>query len=106
MKYRKQPHSRLHHIETHRHDDGSYQVQVHVVHRPPPPPGQGKNKSSDQIAFAKPHDFDYPNRVIKLGAADWDEATKAHQEVLAAHQHEGGKRKPHVAEADYEHISE
>jgi hypothetical protein len=104
MKYRKQPHTKLHHIETHRHDDGSYRVEAHLIHRPPSPAKQqAKAGEPNAYAYASPHDSDYPNKTIKLGAADWDEATEAHRQILEAHQHEGGTRKPHVSEKDYEH---
>jgi hypothetical protein len=98
MKYCKQPHTRLHHTETHKHDDGSYRVEAHVIHRPPQP--EGKNKGTDHIAYASPHDFDYPNKTIRLGASDWEEASDAHRQILEAHQHEGGHRKTHASEAN------
>jgi hypothetical protein len=104
MNYRKQPHTRLHHTETHKHDDGSYRVEAHVIHRPPSPAKQPQKAGEvNAYAYASPHDNDYPNKVIKHGATDWEEATEAHRQILEAHQHEGGHRKPHVAEKDYEH---
>ena len=90
MKYHKPPHSRLHHVETHRNDDGSYQVQAHLVHRPPHKEG----KKDERHAYAMGSD-EYPNKVVKHGAEDHEEASTVHGEILEAHRYDKGMSRGH-----------
>lgn len=83
MKYTKKPYTKLHHTEVHRLDDGSYEVQAHVMHRPPAPGG----KPMEHMVPPS----DYPNKTIRHSAADLEEAKEVEGQMLAAHQHEGPK---------------
>lgn len=95
MKYTKRPFTKLHHTETHRLDDGSYEVQAHVMHHPPVPDGK---KVEHMVAPSS----DYPNKTIRHSADDLEEASEIHGQMLAAHQHEGGRRGAKSAGEDAE----
>jgi hypothetical protein len=83
MNYRKLPHSRLHHVETHRTEDGSYRVEAHVIHRPP-----SSAEKYPQSAYAVPGQSEIPNRVVTMLADTHEEATALHGAIAAAHRHE------------------
>ena len=85
MIYSKKPYTKLHHTEIHKIDDGSYQVEAHLHHNPPPPNG---GKVEHMVA----PNHEYPNKVVKHGADDLEEAHEISVSIHLAHQHEGGKR--------------
>ena len=94
MTYKKLAYSKLHHIETHGHDDGSYSVQAHLVHRPPQhnQPGAKDSEKLNQHAYAVPGE-DYPNKTVTHTAEDREEATQIHGQILEAHQYDTGRKR-------------
>jgi len=93
MKYRKQPHTRLHHTETHPHDDGTIRVEAHLMHHPPA--GDGKKNPGHAYAVGE---RDYPNKIHTMTAEGHEEAGEMVTDIHAAHRYDAGRRRPKAEE--------
>lgn len=104
MKYRKQAHTRLHHTETHPHDDGTIRVEAHLIHRPPQhhQPGSGDNPQGHPIhhAYATGEDS-YPNKVHTMTADGHEEAGEMVADIHSAHRYDPGRKRPKSPELEH-----
>lgn len=85
MNYKKQAHTKLHHIEIVPADDGSHIVEAHLIHRPPAADG----KKGEHMV---PPGHEYPNKKVTMTAEDHEEAKEHAGAILEAHQHEKVRR--------------